>query len=89
MEGCFWEVVWPCISVLEILQMRTAAQAWNDANQYWPYCELFFFLMKREVLAGSLFGQCDGMRAWSPGVLGLWTADEGHSVQGILRLGLV
>ena len=26
------------------VQMRTAAQAWNDASEYGPYCELFLFL---------------------------------------------
>ena len=32
-----------CVS--ENLQMRVAAQAWNDASKYGSYCELFFFLM--------------------------------------------
>ena len=28
--------------------VRLTAQAWNDASNYGPYCELLFFLMKRE-----------------------------------------
>ena len=28
--------------------VRVTAQAWNDASNYGPYCELFFFETKRE-----------------------------------------
>ena len=39
-------VVFLC--VLEILQLRVAPQAWNNASTCGPYCELFFFLMMNE-----------------------------------------
>ena len=39
--GPLWEALWPYMSVPEILQVRAAAQAWNDASKYGPYWELF------------------------------------------------
>ena len=62
-----WEALWPCTGVPEILQMRTAAQAWNIASKYGPYCELFFFLIKNELVEGEAFvgmrfGLCDCIR---------------------------
>ena len=38
-RGPFWDV-------------RVAAQAWNGAGRSEPYCELFFFLMRREQRDG-------------------------------------
>ena len=38
-------------------------------------------------LCACLVGQCVYMQPWSQGVLSLWPADEGHSVQGVLSLG--
>ena len=37
-------------------------------------------------LCACLVGQCVYMQPWSQGVLSLWLADEGHSVQGVLSL---
>ena len=48
LEGPLWEALWPPLCVPEVLQMRVTAQAWTDAGKYEPYCELFFFLMRRE-----------------------------------------
>ena len=51
--------------------VRVTAQAWNDASNCGPDCELLFFLMKREpdlterhVSAGSLFA-CSSSRKHS------------------------
>ena len=40
-RGPLWEELWSYVCVLEILQLHVAAQAWNNASKYGPYCELF------------------------------------------------
>ena len=67
LEGLLWEALWLFMSVPEILQMRAAAQAWNNVSRYGPYCEVFLFLMKNEsaggeAFVGTPFGLCDCMR---------------------------
>ena len=37
------------LNVPEILQMHATDQEFNYASKYGPYCELFFFLMRRET----------------------------------------
>ena len=64
LETTLWEALWPSLTVPEILQMRTAAQAWNDSTRRGLYCEMFFFLMKNEpadveAFMGTLIGLCD------------------------------
>ena len=53
--------LWPCMSLRETLQMRTAAPAWNDSSA-------FLVLVKNEpaegeALVGPPFGQVDHIRA--------------------------
>ena len=59
--------------VPEILQLRVAAQAWNNTSKYGPYCELFCFLMRHEPGDGeavvcSLLGLYGYMLTDSTGV---------------------
>ena len=49
LEGPSWEAMQPFSNVPEIAQMRATAQAFHDATKYGPYCELFFFSMRRET----------------------------------------
>ena len=35
--------------VPEVLHMRATAREFNDATKYSPFCELFFFLVRRET----------------------------------------
>ena len=49
LEEPSWEAVWPFLNDPEILQMCATAQEFNDATEYGPYFELFFFLMHRET----------------------------------------
>ena len=63
LQRLLW-VLWPHMSVREILQMRTAAQAWNDASVYGSYCELFFCLMKRELADGEVLVGISGLRGF-------------------------
>ena len=64
LEGLLSEALLPYVCASEIVQMRVTSQTWNNAGQYGPYCEVFFFFMKHEpadgeALVGSPFGLCD------------------------------
>ena len=52
-EGPFWEGVWPCLDAWDSVRLRTASTCWNVSGMYGPHGELFFFLIKKELVASN------------------------------------
>ena len=44
------EVLWPFLDAWDSVRLRTTATQWNVSGRYWPYGELFFFLLKKEPM---------------------------------------
>ena len=45
----FWEALWLCMRVPDILQVHATTQTWDDKSKSGPYCELFFRLASHET----------------------------------------
>ena len=41
------EVLWPFLDAWDSVLLRTTSTRWNVPGRYGPYCELFFFLLKK------------------------------------------
>ena len=50
-EGTFWEGVWPCLDPWDSVRLRTASTCRNVLGKYGLHGELFFLLIKKEVVA--------------------------------------
>ena len=48
----FWDFVWPCMDTWDSVRLRTASTHWNVPG-YGPHGELFFFLIKKELVVAS------------------------------------
>ena len=74
LDGPLSEALWPYMGVPELLQMRTAAQAWNDSTRYEP--------ADGEAFVGSPFGLCDCIRVVESRGTKLEGGNEGTLVNG-------
>ena len=50
-EGPHWEGVWPCLDPWDVVRLRTSSSYWNVPVKYGPHSELFFFLIRKELVA--------------------------------------
>ena len=50
-EGAYWEGVLLCLDPWDVLRLRTSSSYWNVPGKYGPHSELFFFLVKKELVA--------------------------------------
>ena len=48
-EGPYWEGLWPCLDIWDIVRLRTSSSYWNVLAKYGPYSELFFLVKKEPV----------------------------------------
>ena len=44
------EVLWAFLDAWDRVRLRTTSSQWNVPGRYGPYCELFFFLSKKEPM---------------------------------------
>ena len=52
-EGTFWEGVWPCLDPWDSVRLRTASTCRNLPVKCRPHGELFFLLIKKEVVVAT------------------------------------